>query len=193
MSKHPYTPVIARSQRFTEWADLIHSRFNQMNMFFIFKKLVDIVPELLLPWQADEKSLTGADGWSLAVTDHQKRELIKAAIELHAYKGTPWSIREIMARLGYGKIEIVTGLNRLKYDGTAIHDGHYFYGDKSKWSLYRVTLFVPLTNDQARFVRNVLRYFAPAHCTLVSLDYSQATLFYDGEADYDGNYNHGEA
>lgn len=188
-----YTNVIARHQRFLQWADLIHSRFDQLQTRYIFKNLVDIIPELLLPWQADEKSLTGTDGWRLAVTDNQKRELIKSAIELHAYKGTPWSIREVMSRLGYGDIEINTRLNSLKYDGTVNHDGHYFYGDKSRWSLYMVTIFVPLSNEQARFIRNVLRYFAPAHCSLVSLNFIHASLFYDGEANYDGAYNHGEA
>lgn len=193
MSKHPYTNVIAAHPRFTVWADLVHSRFDHLPIRHIFKSLTAVVPTLLLPWQADEKRLTGVNGWNLAVTDHQKRELIKGAVELHAYKGTAWSIREIIRRLGYGEIILDTHLNSINYDGKAIHNGHYFYGDKYRWSLYRVTLNVTITNEEARFIREVLRYFAPAHCSLLSLDYSQASLFYDGEANYDANYNHGEA
>lgn len=54
-----YTNVIARSERFTAWADLIHDRFKHLPLEMIFKSLVATVPELLLPWQADEYSLTG--------------------------------------------------------------------------------------------------------------------------------------
>lgn len=188
-----YTNVIARNERFTEWANLIHSRFDKLQTKQIFKNLVDVVPELLLPWQADEKRLTGVNGWNLAITDNQKRALIKGAIELHSYKGTPWSIREIIRRLGYGEILIETGLGNIRYDGQANHDAHYFYGDRKKWSLYRVTIQATLSNEEARFIRNVLRYFAPAHCSLLTLDYTQASLFYDGQANYDATYNHGEA
>lgn len=193
MDKRPYTNVIANSQRFTGLSDLIHTRFDQVNLNLIFKNLIEIVPEITLPLLAEEFSMTGTDGYHLAVTDKQKRDLIKGAVELHAKKGTPWSIREIMRRLGYGGIEIQTGMHLLNYDGQGQYDGEYFYGDKKKWAYYKVRIFVLITNEEARFIRNVLRYFAPAHCVLLALNYEAAPLIYDGKGNYDGQYNHGEA
>lgn len=188
-----YCPVIASSERMTAWADLIHEKYESMPLEMIFKNLIDTVPALLLPWHADEYSLTGLGGWNLATSNYQKRELIKSAVELHAYKGTPWSIREIVRRLGFGEIDIITGLNHLYFDGSANYDGKYFYGDSDKWSYYRVVLNTAVTNTEAAVLKQVLRYFAPAHCTLIALDYRAATLLYDGTANYDGEYNYGEA
>lgn len=193
LKNNNYCPVIARSERMTAWADLIHEKYDSMPLDMIFKNLIDTVPALLLPWHADESSLTGLDGWNLATTNLQKRELIKSAVELHAYKGTPWSLREIIRRLGYGEITIVTGLHHLFYDGAVNYDGKYFYGDSAKWSYYRVVLNQPVTNLEATILKQVLRYFAPAHCTLIALDYRAVSLFYDGKANYDGKYNFGEA
>lgn len=188
-----YCPVIASSERMTAWADLIHVKYESMPLEMIFKNLIDTVPALLLPWHADEYSLTGLDGWNLATSNYQKRELIKSAVELHAYKGTPWSIREIVRRLGFGEIDIITGLNHLYFDGTANYDGKYFYGDSDKWSYYRVILNTAITNREALVLKQVLRYFAPAHCTLIALDYRNTSLFYNGQINYDGSYNFGEA
>jgi len=48
----------------------------------------------LLAWQFH------LEGYELAQTDEQKRNMIKKAIELHRYKGTKWAIKGVLEALG---------------------------------------------------------------------------------------------
>ena len=38
--------------------------------------------------------------WNLVTTEQQKRDLIKNALDLHRYRGTPWAIRNVFEMLG---------------------------------------------------------------------------------------------
>ncbi|HDS5467809.1 TPA: phage tail protein, partial [Enterobacter asburiae] len=67
-------------------------RLDSINLEALMVYLVDIVDSSALPWLGEQFSLFG-DGWELAESDDVRRSLIKSAIELHRYKGTPWSIR----------------------------------------------------------------------------------------------------
>ncbi len=119
--------------------------------------------------------------------------LIKAAIELHRYKGTPWAIREIVRRLGFGEVRIIEGLNGQTYDGSINYNGSHVYGASSYWAHYRIIMNSVITNDQAALLRKTLAAFAPARCLLAALDYQAASLRYNGRAAYDGNFNFGAA
>ena len=50
-----------------------------------------------LAWQFH---VMGVEGWSLAVTTEQRRALVRRAMELHRYKGTPWAVRRALDALG---------------------------------------------------------------------------------------------
>ncbi len=67
----------------------------------------------------------------------QQRELIKSAIELHRYKGTPWSIKEALRRIGFGGAEILEGVGQY-YDGTFLHNGTVTYSGANNWANFRV-------------------------------------------------------
>ncbi|EIS6522243.1 phage tail protein I [Escherichia coli] len=165
-------------------------RLNLIDLSTLMVCLVDIVDSSALPWLGEQFSLFG-DGWELAESDDVRRTLIKSAIELHRYKGTPWSIREVIRRFGFGEVELIEGLGGLQYDGRGTFNGLYRYGDKRAWAIYRVILQRPITNDQALLLRRVLSFFAPARCHLISLDYQAVPVRYNAEAHYDGNYNYG--
>ncbi|MEJ5227176.1 phage tail protein I [Thermodesulfovibrio sp.] len=47
----------------------------------------------LLAWQFH------IEGWELAETEEEKRALVKKAIELHRYKGTPWAVKKVFETL----------------------------------------------------------------------------------------------
>lgn len=49
----------------------------------------------LLAWQFH------MEGWELAETEEEKRALIKKAIALHRYKGTPWAVINALKACGY--------------------------------------------------------------------------------------------
>jgi len=165
-------------------------RLSDINLTPLLVYLVDLVDSSTLPWLAEQLSLVG-DGWELAESDEVRRTLIKGAIELHRYKGTPWSIREIVRRMGFGEVELVEGIGAIRYDGKTTHNGIYLHGHEDAWAVYKVILQHPITNDQAAMLRKTLDVFAPARCELASLEYQSVPIRYNNAAKYDGNYNYG--
>lgn len=58
----------------------------------------DTCPADILPWLAWAFSV---DEWSPLLSEAQKRNLIKASIDVHRYKGTIGAVREALAALGF--------------------------------------------------------------------------------------------
>ena len=167
-------------------------RLDYIDLSVLMVFLVDIVDSSALPWLGEQFSLSG-DGWELAESDDVRRMLIKAAIELHRYKGTPWSIREVIRRFGFGEVDLIEGTGRLSYDGNRSYNGLFVHGDAAAWAVYRVILKQPITNDQAAMLRQTLAAFAPARCHLASLEYQSVAIRYNNTAIHDGSYNHGSS
>lgn len=191
--KYHYTNVIARSERLTVHANLINERFEGISFAPFLKYLIDIAPSHLLDILANEFSLTVYEGWSSALSIEKKRLMLKESIELHRYKGTAYSIKRILDILGFGKVAVLTGLGRLKYDGTGEYNGAYFYGAEDKWAYYRIVfLEKPVANNQINLIKKILESFAPAHEVLLSLNYESVAITYNGGAYYDGKFNFGE-
>jgi phage tail P2-like protein len=141
---------------------------------------------------AEQFSLTDGDGWDLVESDDARRAMLQNAIELHRYKGTPWAIRELVRRLGFGEIEIIENIGRLNYDGRRQYNGYMVHGDPDAWPIYRVILLDrALTNEQAERLARALASWAPLRCHLASLEYQSVPIRYNAAAAYDGNYNHG--
>ncbi|EFB3081161.1 phage tail protein I [Escherichia coli] len=167
-------------------------RLDNIDLSVLMVFLVDIVDSSALPWLGEQFSLSG-DGWELAESDDVRRMLIKAAIELHRYKGTPWSIRVVIRRFGFGEVDLIEGTGRLSYDGNRSYNGLFVHGDAAAWAVYRVILKQPITNDQAAMLRQTLAAFAPARCHLASLEYQSVAIRYNNTAIHDGSYNHGSS
>lgn len=162
------------------------ARLDNIDLSVLMVYLVDIVDSSALPWLGEQFSLYG-DGWELAESDPARRALIKSAIELHRFKGTPWAIREVIRNLGYGEIVLIEGGEQL--------DPHIAekYPPETRWALYQIRLSQPVTNDQAALLRQTLSAFAPARCELASLDFTSVAIRYNNTARYDGKYNHGSS
>ena len=149
--------------------------------------------EKWLPWLAWENSIGDAEGWMFAETEGAQRNLIKGAYELHRKKGTPWAIREIVRRLGFGQVELIERMGNKTHNGEIRRDGRYSHGHSDRWAHYRIIMSSVITNDQAALLRKTLAAFAPARCLLAALDYQAVPLRYNGRAAYDGNFNFGAA
>lgn len=156
-------------------------------------RLVDLVAPEHLELLAESHSILGVDGYWLAESDSARRRLIKGAYELHRHKGTPWAIRDIIRRLGFGEVDIIGGLSNKHHNGEIRRDGRYTHGHPDRWAHYLIILNAPITNDQAALLRQTLAAFAPARCVLASLDYQQAALRHNGRALRDGQFNRGTA
>lgn len=101
--------------------------------------LVDIVPSELLPYLAYQFNMMGFNGWGLTINDDDRRRLIKEALELKRYKGTPWAIKQALRAVGFPTVEIQEGGMEEKYDGTRYYDGTIYHGGGS-WANFRVNL-----------------------------------------------------
>ncbi|MCP2091327.1 UNVERIFIED_ORG: phage tail P2-like protein [Paraburkholderia sediminicola] len=150
----------------------------------------DKCPSALLPYLAAEVSV---DGWELAESDDARRALIKAAIPLHQKRGTPWAIREVIRRLGFGEVTLVEGRRIRWRDGSTTRNGDYLHGDPTAWAQYIVKLTRPITRDQADNLKAVLERYAPQRSLLASLDYRAAPIRHNGTATRNGQYNRGSA
>ncbi|HBM0096108.1 TPA: phage tail protein I [Salmonella enterica subsp. enterica serovar Blitta] len=182
----PLAPLLARDERFRILAGLTR-RMQEINLTPLLVYLVDLTEVSALPWLAEQLAITGDNGWNLAESENSRRALIKNAIELHRYKGTPWSVRQVIRNLGFGEVELREGGDRLDPAIAAK------YPAETHWALYQVILEVTITNDQAALLRKTLEVFAPARCELASLDFTVAPIRYNDTARYDGTYNHGSS
>ncbi|UVS95934.1 phage tail protein I [Burkholderia glumae] len=150
----------------------------------------DKCPASFLPYLAAEVSV---DGWELAESDDARRALIKSAIQLHQKRGTPWAIREVIRRLGFGEVTLIEGRGVRRRDGSVRRNGDYVHGDPTAWAQYIVKLTQPITRDQAENLKAVLERYAPQRSMLAALDYSAAPIRHNGIAKRNGQYNRGSA
>ncbi|EFH3411856.1 phage tail protein I [Escherichia coli] len=93
MDKLPLQPPLAGDERFTRLANLAAERFAQLDLTALLIYLVDATA---LPSLAEQFHVQGLEGWLFARDERQKRDLIKQAIELHRYRGTPWAVRQVL-------------------------------------------------------------------------------------------------
>ncbi len=70
-----------------------------LDMTKILTNWFDIVDSSALPHLAKQFHVLGIEGWDYAKTDREKRDLLKQAVELHRYKGTPWAVRQSIKRI----------------------------------------------------------------------------------------------
>ncbi|EBM5750142.1 phage tail protein I [Salmonella enterica] len=96
MDKLLLPPPLASDERFSILANIAAERFAQIDLTALLVYLVDIVDASALPSLAEQFHVQGFEGWLFSANEQEKRELIKQAIELHKYKGTPWAVRRVL-------------------------------------------------------------------------------------------------
>jgi phage tail P2-like protein len=149
----------------------------------------DTCPASLLPWLAWTLSV---DKWEPTWTEAQKREVIKASVEIHRRKGTVWAIRRALEAAGLGDAVLTEGFGRKFYDGTYTHNGAQDHSTPDHWAEYRVTLTRPLSIAQGQQARAIIEATAPLRCRLKSLDFTDVPNLENGGIRHDGTFTHGE-
>ncbi|EFC55316.1 TPA: phage tail protein I [Enterobacter cancerogenus] len=96
MAKLFLPPPLASDERFSILADIAAERFARIDLTTLLVNLIDLVDASALPSLAEQFHVQGLEGWSFCCNEQEKRELIKQAIELHKYKGTPWAVRRVL-------------------------------------------------------------------------------------------------
>lgn len=183
-------PALAGDERFRTLGKLA-TRISETDLSPLLVYLVDTVNVTVLRSLAEQFSLIG-DGWELAETELARRQLLKGAIELHRYKGTPWAVRQVFRMLDLGEIEIEEGRSGYCRDGTRRREGFAMRGERhDNWAWYRIKCHRQLTVQQAEAARRLLASIAPARCHLYEIDFTDAALIRNGFARRDGTYTRG--
>lgn len=78
--------------------DYPFDNLSQMVANVLIYPRIDTLPEEIVDRLAFQFHL---ESYKLAVTLDEKREMVKKAIELHRYKGTPWAVKESLKAAGY--------------------------------------------------------------------------------------------
>jgi len=102
--------------------------------------IIDSAPTEALYYLASQYGVLGWGGWRLANTEQQRRNLIKTAVKLQRTKGTPASIKNAIATLGYDSVTITTSIG-IFFDGSYDHDGEITYNG-GNWATFNVTINV---------------------------------------------------
>lgn len=79
--------------------EICEERFGNLNLDTVLVSIIDNVPSDALPHLAEQYHITGNEGWLQALSEAEKRNLIKSAIKMHRYKGTKYAIEEIFNTL----------------------------------------------------------------------------------------------
>lgn len=185
MANLTYADIILTDPKYTALADLSR-RLDEPDRSKIMTTLIDLLEDKFIDAVAEKWSVTGYDGLFMAESYSSKRELIKSAVELHRRKGTVWSVREVLRKLGFGEVEIDEGLKNT-YENSQVAA----IPPNERWAYYAIRLNKPITNEQAAKVKKILRNFVPARCTLLLLGYREVSIRYNNKVIYNGAYTYG--
>lgn len=136
---------IAQAEHLKAFDEMVEARFSTIDVEAVLIYMIDTVNVNALPILAEQFDVLGYKGYGLAQTELEKREVIKKAIELHRYKGTPWSIKEALKAIGYYGASIEEGATPvINYDGDHNHNGSQLYGP-GHWADFSVTIDIGST------------------------------------------------
>lgn len=156
----------------------------------LFVYLIDSVPSSVLPFLAEQFDVLGYKGWRFADTEEKKRELIKRAIELHRFKGTPWSIREALKIIGFENTIIKERIPGNTYNSDWNHNGTISY-NSPHWATFRViidaTQYGILTAQQIADVIALVYEYKNARSLLVDVSFG---YYLDDQPEYSDDSLH---
>ncbi|MGA7870163.1 MAG: phage tail protein [Candidatus Binatus sp.] len=99
-----------------------------------------------------------------ALTEAGERELLKSAVALHRFRGTPWAVKQALASLGWTQVTLLEG--QLSWGGDA-------YPPNQGWAAFRVMIDLAagqgVSIGAASTASAAVNFFKPARAWLDSL------------------------
>jgi P2-related tail formation protein len=137
---------IANKEHLAAFDEMVEARFAAIEIEAVLIYLIDTVESDALPILAEQFDVLGYKGFGLAQTESERREVIKKAIELHRYKGTPWSIKEALKAIGYYNAVINEDFedDEIYHDSIHTYNGTQLYGP-GHWADFSVLLDIGST------------------------------------------------
>lgn len=176
--------TLASGIKYTEhlavFDDIWRDRLAALDLTATLVYMVDIVPEGALIWLARQFGVMGNEGWAFTTTAEERRDLVKAAIELHRRKGTPYAVKAAIERatpISYADITILEGTTLTPYwtlDGTVHLSGAYFLGADAHWTEFAVIIDIsgtggPWTAALYSLLLALINEYKPVRSNLVNL------------------------
>ena len=153
---------------------LAKARFDMIEIEALLVYIIDTVPASALQALAEQFDVMGYKGWSLVNNDADRRMLIKKAIELHRYKGTPWAIKEALKSVGYAGAIIQEHVGAI-YDGQYDYDSEISYG-AANWAKFSVKLDIGddkgITADQLTTIVALINEYKNVRSHLITVSFA---------------------
>lgn len=156
MSKIAIADTVASVPHIAAWEQSDIDWYNAVDLTGLLIYAIDTVPEVFLPFLAEQFDVLGNKGWELANTVAQQRALLKKAVELHRYKGTAWSIKEALKSIGFGNAVLTERV-----------DDH--------WAKFRLTIDLgerALDQQEIDKIVALVNAYKPARCLLADITYT---------------------
>lgn len=147
-------------------------RLTDINIGVVMVNLIDTAPVAALPFLAQQFNILGFKGWKFADTEQKQRDLLKRAIELHRYKGTPFGIKTALAMAGVvGAVEIRERVT-LKHNCEFFYNGIGYYGHH--WAYFRVLIDIANLNGLSiEDIKGVVNEYKNVRSWLLDVTYYQ--------------------
>ena len=153
--------------------DIVKTRLDDIDKSVALVNMIDLVPASALPILARQFHVIGFEGWRFATTEDQRRKVLRKSIELHRFKGTPWSIKESLRMIGYDRVSFQEGVDKV-LDGSWILDGDVTLGSTG-WAKFRAFVWVDdielITTEISDVVVGVILEYKPARCHLMDITF----------------------
>lgn len=157
---------------------LYEKRFAELDVSCVLTYLIDQVPAAALPYLGDQFDVMGYKGWDFTTSEQDKRDLIKRAIELHRYKGTPWAIKAALKVIGFWDAVIIEK-EAVKHNGTIRRRDGSFVRGAADWTHFRVELdlgnYRGLSDSQTALMTLLINEYKPVRSLLIGTTF-KATL-----------------
>ena len=179
-NRHVIASAISDNELAQAFSELVAERWDNWDLSPFLAYMVDSVASSALPYLADQFDVAGLQGFAMASTEQQQRDIIKRSIALHKYLGTPWAIREACRTVGYPVVVLEEGVPSLPEPSA------------DDWARFRVLVEGKeekhITANEARRLRRFVEYYKNERSHLVELGFWQVfadRLFRDETAPHD--------
>ena len=153
---------------------MTESRFYEIDLSALISNLFDVVPADALPFLAQQYGITGYNGWRYAVTEQDKRDLLKRAIDVHKLKGTETAIVEALKMINVTPVTILKGEYELYCNGEQFTGGQFTCGGENPFVIQVQIMqadFPVISEDMATDMVAIILTHKSARDYLVSIDY----------------------
>jgi P2-related tail formation protein len=125
---------------------------------------VDALTDIDLLIDVDNLIESGGLVTELALTEAAQRDLLKSAIALHRFRGTPWAIKQALGSLGWATVTLLEG--QTSWGGVA-------YPSSQGWAVFRVMIDLAagqgVSIGAASTATAAVNFFKPARAWLDSV------------------------